>query len=71
MGDGMDRRQIELQIRAIMVSYRIEMRRRDSPTMKEFRSRAHALLDGIEDEARRYPDLEARLVETRAELDGS
>ena len=66
----MDRRQIELQIRAIVVSYRIERRRRDSPTLEGFRARAHTILDGLEDEAHRYPDLEARLVETRRELDG-
>ena len=65
----MDRRRIELQIRAIVVSYRIEERRRDSPTMDEFRARARSILDGLEEDARHDPDLEARLVEVRRELD--
>ena len=65
----MDRRRIELQIRAIVVSYRIEERRRDDPTMGKFRARARSILDGLEDDARHYPDLEARLVEVRRELD--
>jgi hypothetical protein len=65
----MDRRRIELQIRAIVVSYRIERRRRDTRTIEEFRARAHSILDGLEEETRPYPDLEARLVETRHELD--
>jgi hypothetical protein len=64
-----DRRRIELQIRAIVVSYRIEERRRDGPTMKEFRDRARSILDELEEDARHYPDLEARLVEVRRELD--
>jgi hypothetical protein len=65
----MDRRRIELQIRAIVVSYRIERRRRDTRTMEEFRARAQSILDGLEEATRSYPDLEARLVETRHELD--
>lgn len=69
MGDSMDRRQIELQIRAIVVSYRIERRRQDGSTMDGFRARARTILDAIEADARRYPDLEARMVETRDELD--
>jgi hypothetical protein len=67
----MDRRRIELQIRAIVVSYRIERRRRDSPTMEEFRARARSILDGLEEDVRDHPDLEARLAETRHELDSS
>jgi hypothetical protein len=64
----MDRRRIELQIRAIVVPFRIERRRRDSPTMEEFRARA-PILDGIEDEAGRYPELEALLIGARRELE--
>ena len=37
--------------------------------MDEFRARARSILDGLEEDARRYPDLEARLVEVRRELD--
>ena len=70
-GNVMDRRRIELQIRAIVVSYRIERRRRDSATMEEFRARARSILDGLEEEVSRHPDLEARLAETRYELDSS
>ena len=65
----MDRRRIELQIRAIVVSYRIEERRRDGPTMDEFRARARPILDGLQEDARHHPDLEAWLVEVRRELD--
>ena len=65
----MDRRQIELQFRAILVSYRIERRRRDSASLEGFRARAHVILDAIEDDAYRYPDLAARLTATRNELD--
>jgi hypothetical protein len=65
----MDRRQIELQLKAIVVTYRIERRRRDSPTLEGFRARAQQILDALENDARRYPDLEARLSATRNELD--
>lgn len=65
----MDRRHIELQIRAIVVTYRIEQPRRDAPTMEAFRARAHSLLDGLEAEVLVYPDLAARLLEARQELD--
>lgn len=71
LGDAMDRRRIELQFRAIVVSYRIERRRRDGPTMEEFRARARSILDGLEEDVRRHPDLEARLAEIRHELDSS
>jgi hypothetical protein len=63
-----DRRHIELQIRAIIVMYRLEERRRDSPTMEAFRARARAILDGLDAEVSDYPDLAARLVEARQEL---
>ena len=36
--------------------------------MDEFRARAEAILDGLEEDARHYPDLHARLVEARREL---
>lgn len=65
----MDRRQIELQIDAILIPFRIERNRRDSATMASFRARAHSILDGVEQDARKHPDLEARLVDARRELD--
>lgn len=65
----MNRRRIDLQIRAVVVTYRVERRRRDAPTMDVFRERARRLLDDLEKETRPYPDLEERLREARRELD--
>ena len=67
----MDRRQIEFQIRAVTVTYRIEQRRRDSPTMDAFRARARVLLDQLDEAVEPYPDLRARLEEARRELDAT
>ena len=64
----MDRRHIELQIRIVLVTFRIEQRRRDSPTMEAFRDRARSLLDALTDEVGQHPDLEARLQEAREEV---
>ena len=64
----MDRRRIELQLRAILLTYRVEHRRRDSSTMREFRERAHALLDELEVPVGPYPDLKAALDSAREEL---
>lgn len=68
-GDAVDRRRIELQIDAILIPFRIERTRRDSSTMEEFRAHARSILDGLQEDAREYPDLEARLVEVRRELE--
>ena len=57
-----------MQIRAVVVPYRIERRRRDSLTMIRFRERALSLLDQLDDAVRPHPDLEARLLEARQEL---
>ena len=67
----MDRRRIELQIDAILVPFRIERPRRGQSTMDDFRARARAILDGLAEEARHHPDLEARLAEVRRELDNT
>ena len=64
----MDRRRIELQLRAILLTYRVEQRRRDSSTMREFRERAYSLLNGLELAVARYPDLKAALDSAREEL---
>ena len=64
-----NRRQIEMQIRAVVVTYRIEKRRRDAPTMDGFRDRARSLLDDLDAEVRQYPELDAQLREARLELD--
>ena len=66
----MDRRRIELQIRAILVTYRIERRRRDSPTMEGFRERARSILLSLEEEVAPHSDLQAALDDARRELDG-
>ena len=65
----MDRRRIELQLRAVIVTYRIELRRRDSQTMEEFREHAHSLLRTLEAEVQPHPDLQAALAEVRREID--
>ena len=64
----MDRRRIELQLRVIIVTYRIEHRRRDSPTMEEFRERAHSLLSSLEQEVQLHPDLQVALSAVRHEI---
>jgi hypothetical protein len=66
-----DRRHIELQIRIVLVTFRIEQRRRDISTMKAFRDRARSILDALADDVRPYPDLEAQLQEAREELAGA
>lgn len=64
------RRQIELQIRAVIVPYRVEVRRRDAPTIEEFRQTARALLDGLDEAVKPFPDLAEQLRDARLELDG-
>ena len=64
----MDRRYIELQIRAVVVTYLIERRRRDARTMQAFAARATAILDGLDAQVQAFPDLAARLLEARREL---
>jgi hypothetical protein len=65
-----DDRRVQLQIEVIRVTYRIERRRRDSPTMQAFRERARSILDELESETRADPDLHASLAQARHELDG-
>ena len=64
----MDRRHIELQIRAVVVTYRVEQRRRDASTMEAFSARARGILDGLGAEIEAHPDLAERLREAREEL---
>jgi hypothetical protein len=66
-----DRHRIEMQIRVVVVTYRAEQRRRDAATMEEFRDRARSIFDRLTEEVRLYPDLEARLLQARNELDGT
>lgn len=64
----MDRRRIELQLRVILLTYRVEHRRRDSLTMREFRERAYSLLNGLEAAVGPHPDLKDALDSARQEL---
>jgi len=64
-----DSRRIELQLRAIIVTYRIEHRRRDSVTMEGFRERARMLLDSLEDEMTAHPHMRTALNDTRREIE--
>ena len=66
----MDDRRVQLQIEVIRVTYRIERRRRDSPTMEAFRERARSILADLEQETRAKPALQASLARARDELDG-
>ena len=71
LGDeSVDDRRVQLQIEVIRVTYRIERRRRDSPTMAAFRERARSILDELESEVRATPELQASLAQARGELDG-
>ena len=65
----MDRRRIELQIRAVVVAFRIERRRRDASTMDTFHDRARSILESLSEDVRPYPDLESRLRDAFEELD--
>lgn len=71
-GEAVDRRRIEVQIRAVLLTLRGERRRRrlDTSTMQELRGRARAILDGMAREVGPYPDLESQLQEAFEELDG-
>ena len=52
-----------------MVTYRIEQRRRNTPTMQRFRERARSLLADLDDAVRRDPEMRRALLEARRELD--
>ena len=60
-----------MQIRAVVVPYRIEARRRDSLSMLEFRKRALSILAELEEPASSHPDLAARLSAARHEVDSA
>ena len=64
----MDRRRFELQIRAILVTFRIEERRTDSLVMKEFRRRANAIMDSLVAHADGDADLLVRVSDARREI---
>jgi uncharacterized protein (DUF2461 family) len=64
-----DERRVQFQIEVIRVTYRIERRRRDSPTMEAFRDRARTILHELEPQAIAHPQLRERLSVARRELD--
>ena len=66
----MDRRRIELQLRAILVIYRGEKNHRNAETMKGIHDRAEMLFRELEASVEPYPDLKERLADARHELDG-
>jgi hypothetical protein len=68
-GGAVDRHRIELQIRAVTVTFRIEQRRRDASEMHAFRARARSILDSLADEVRPYPELETRLQNALEEVE--
>ena len=65
----MDRRQIALQIRAILIPYRVERQRRDSATMERFRLRAREMMDALEDSVGDDAELRNALADARKEID--
>jgi hypothetical protein len=65
----MDRRYIALQIQAILVPYRIEHRRLDSRVMEQFRERARALLNDLDESLGTDTELRQAVSDARRELD--
>ena len=65
----MDRRRIALQIRAILVPYRVERGRRGAASMEEFRVRARRMMDELEASAEGDPELRKALADARREID--
>jgi hypothetical protein len=64
-----DKRRIELQLRAIRVTLRVEQPRHSTATMDDVRMRARELLDGLEEAVRPFPDLADELAAARREID--
>jgi len=64
-----DERRAQFQIEVIRVTYRIERRRRDSPTMEAFRERARSILSDLEPAALTHPNVRASLALALRELD--
>lgn len=65
----MDRRRFALQVRAILVMYRIERRAPNRGTIDRFRARAHRLLDELDEAVAQHPDLRGQVADARAEID--
>lgn len=58
-----------LQIRAILIPYRVERRRRDGAIMQEFRLRARRMIDSLEPTVQADPELRRALSDARAEIE--
>jgi hypothetical protein len=70
-GDALDRRRrTELQIRAVLITYRGERRKQSSDVMERFRERANTLLAALDPLVDGDPELEQQLENARRELDG-
>ena len=65
----MDKRRVALQIRAILVPYRVERQRRDSATMEQFRLRAKQMIEALEENVEGDPELTKALTDARREID--
>ena len=64
------RRRTELQIRAVLITYRGERRKQSSDVMERFRERANTLLAALDPLVDGDPELEQQLENARRELDG-
>ena len=67
-GDTVNRRQLELQIRAVVITLRYEQRRQDPATMAVFRERARVILDGIAGDVAGHPELQAAFDRAMAQV---
>jgi hypothetical protein len=65
---ALERDRIALQIRAVMVPYRHELRNKNSGSRADYLLRAGRLLDALDIQALPFPDLGVRLSAARAEL---
>jgi hypothetical protein len=68
LGTPVDRKQLERQIRLIVVLYRVETRPRDSAEMARFRDRAEAILKKLEADVQGDAELVRMLDAAHREL---
>jgi hypothetical protein len=64
----MDRHRIELQIRAVLVSYRAEAARRDGASLAAVRRRAGEIFALVDAQVRDDPELRTALDDARREI---
>ena len=67
--EPLDRRRIALQIRAILIPFRVERQRSDSATMEQFRLRARQMMDALDERVEADPELRKALADARREID--